>query len=114
MTPSSARSAIRWAVSSPKNVEVAAKSLWSDIGEIAPSVLSVAGAYLLSEQLSKEVGEKVEKTASGGEQIEPPENYLSWQKEMVVQEGMRRESVENSRGAIKRILAKGAGRKICC
>lgn len=84
--------------------------------KVAPEMMTAAGAFLLAELISSglaaQFGANIEGSPEGktagsvGEQIEPPENYLSWQKEMTVQEGMRDESLAKSRGALRRFMAR--------
>jgi len=120
MTGLEARSALTTALINPAKARESLSKIITNIEEAVPQALTTAGAFLISEWLSK----KFTKTPtdieadsvkipvgiagddkSAGESIEPPENYGEWQKQMKVDDAMRQSSETNARGMLRRFLA---------
>jgi len=132
MNIAEARMFIRWALMNPDEAQKAGDLLWGRVGKMIPSMATTAGAYLLSEWLAKKfhvpeilrfpkpalpalempafAPALVEKAAAGGERIEPPENWMSWQKDRAIEAGVEAIKEKSARATLKGTLARFAGR----
>lgn len=131
MTPDKARELLKRILFDPEDAARVGNAVMDQVEKALPAILTGTGTYLLSEMLGKAIGLEAQskkpappalppitinvptpsveyKTAGGsvGEQIEPPENWMSWQKRQAqgaIDEVIRE---KESRNILRNVLRK--------